>query len=136
MKANENGGLTVFMAVVAVGLMSLLGLVVDGGRAISEQQTLSMEAEQAARAGAGQLSEKGLRDSTLNIDPPSAMRSAQEYLARVGVSGTVGIVGQSVTVKISSKCPSDILGLVGVAGIEVRATSTVTNVHGVAEEDP
>src|SRR5581483_8008697 len=51
-RRDDDGSVTAFVAVLLVALFALMGLVVDGGTAISAQQSAVDEAEQAARAGA------------------------------------------------------------------------------------
>ena len=56
---DDNGSFTVFIAVLALALFSLIGLVIDGGRAVAAQTTATGEAEQAARLGADRISGSG-----------------------------------------------------------------------------
>jgi hypothetical protein len=131
----EVGSLTAFLAVFCVALFVLIGLVVDAGRAISIRSTAMVEAQQAARAGAGQLSVSGLRSGQIEVDPVGAVRAVNGYLAAVDQSGTTSVVGQTVTVHIATYEPTVILGIVGIDRINVSVTASATNVHGVSQED-
>jgi Flp pilus assembly protein TadG len=133
MSHSDKGSFTAFMAVFCVALFVLIGLVVDAGRAIAARSAAMAEAEQAARAGAGQLSVGALRAGQVEIDPVAAVQDA--YLEAVGQPGTASVVGQIVTVHIATDEPTVILGIVGINRIVVSVTASAVNVHGVTEED-
>ncbi len=132
---DERGSLTVFLAVLAVALFALLGLVIDGGRAVAAQSAATGEAEQAARLGAGQISVDALRLGTVRVDPVAAVEVAQAYLSSMGAKGEVTVAGQTVRVEIQGAEPTDILGIVGVEQIGISASASATNVHGVTRQD-
>ena len=133
----ERGSLTAFVAVVALALFALAGLVVDGGRAIAAHAAAVDEAAQAARAGAGQLSETALRAGRVAIDPSAATRAAEDYVAQLGLvhSANISVTGQTVTVEIHAVDPTVMLGIVGIDAIPVTAKASATNVHGVTRAD-
>lgn len=132
---SEVGSLTVFLSVLAVALLAMVGLVVDAGRAIAAQGEAMAVAEQAARAGAGQLSIDALRSGTVVVDPAAAMSAAQGYLAAAGGTGSVSVSGNQVTVRIDKREPTALLAIVGIRQINVAAVATATDVHGVTEQD-
>jgi Flp pilus assembly protein TadG len=132
---DDAGSLTAFVAVFCLTLFILVGLVVDGGRAIAARSAAMSEAEQAARAGAGQVSVDSLRSGEVAIDPASAIRAAEAYLVSVGQPGTTTVVGQMVTVHIVTEDPTTILGIVGIKSIAISVTASAINVHGVTQED-
>jgi hypothetical protein len=84
------------------------------------------EAQQAARAGAGQLSVIALRSGQVEIDPAAAVHAADGYLISVGQDGTTTVVGQTVTVHVSAESPTVILGIVGVNHIAISVTASAT----------
>ncbi len=133
----EVGSLSVFVAVLAVALFGLVGLVVDGGRAVAARARAMDEAEQAARAGAEQLSIDALRSGQVSLDAPSAVRAADSYLVETSAPGvtSVSVSGNTVTVRIEEGEPTVMLGIVGVHHIEVSAVASATNVHGVTRPD-
>jgi len=130
------GSLTAFVAVFCLTLFTLVGLVVDEGRAVAARSAAMSEAEQAARAGAGQVSVDSLRSGEVAIDPARAIRTANAYLLSVGqLGGTTTVVGQMVTVHITTEDPTTILGIVGIKSIGISVTASAINVHGVTQED-
>jgi Flp pilus assembly protein TadG len=131
----EAGSIAAFMALLAVALLALVGLVVDGGRSVAARQEALDDAQQAARAGAGQLSIVALRAGQVLLDPGAAASAARKYLASAGVDGTVAVIGQEVTVQVDLQEPTTFLGLVGLRTINISADASATNVHGVTRED-
>jgi Flp pilus assembly protein TadG len=125
----------VFVAVLAVALFALVGLVIDAGRAVSARRAATDEAEQAARAGAGQLSIDALRSGQISVDVTAAVRAANAYLVAVGQTGTVAVVGNTVTVRIEEVEPTVMLGIVGIHRIGISASASATSVHGVTRQD-
>lgn len=134
---SENGSLTVFILIFCVTLFILIGLVVDSGRAISARSATMSEAEQAARAGAGQISVGALRVGQVEVDPASAIRASTEYLASAEPTASVlvTVVGETVTVHITTAEPTVILGIIGIDRIGISVTASATDLHGVTQED-
>lgn len=60
---NDSGSLSLYVAILAVPILLLAGLVIDGGGALVAKQRAADQAEQAARAGANAIDIAVLRDS-------------------------------------------------------------------------
>lgn len=133
--AREIGTLTAFLAALCVSLFALVGLAVDGGRAVAARVTASGVAEQAARVGADQLSIADLRSGQITIDPAAATRSAEAYLRSAGYTGSVTATMSMVTVRVRASAPTVVLGIVGIRYISVDVTERASDVHGVTRED-
>ncbi len=133
---NQNGSLSAFVVLLLVALIALLGLVVDGGSALSARQAAADEAEQAARAGAGALSVEGLRTGSLRIDPPVAVAAAEAFTRDAGHPGTAWVVGETVSVEIRYRIPTEVLGLVGINSLPVSAVASAVDVQGVTVGAP
>jgi Flp pilus assembly protein TadG len=127
----ETGSLTAFLAVLAVALFALVGLVVDGGAAIAAKRAAAAEAEQAARAGADQLSLRGLRSDQIVLNPRAALAAAVAYTDAAGHPGTASVDGLTVTVTVRLVEPTTILSMIGIDHLKVSATASATVVHGV-----
>jgi Flp pilus assembly protein TadG len=132
----DRGAIAAFVVLVMVGLLALLGLVVDGGTALTSRQAAQVEAEQAARAGAGALSVDALRADVIQIDGPAAVAAAERFTAAAGHPGTAVVVGGVVTVRIRYQVPTAILGLIGVDRLDVSAEAAAVNVGGVTRGAP
>lgn len=127
----ESGAITAFVAVFAVVLLVVVGLAVDAGRAIAAQRQAADLAEEAARAGAGQLSVDELRAGRIVIDGPSAIAAAEHYLTISGHPGTASVRGDDVTAHVVIVVPTTILGLVRIKSISVSASESATDVAAV-----
>jgi Flp pilus assembly protein TadG len=133
--SGDRGSLTVFVAVFCVTLFVLIGLVVDTGRAISARSVAMSEAQQAARAGAGQVSVGALRSGQIEVDPVGAVNASEKYLESVGQTGWASVVGATVTVHVETEEPTVILGIVGINHIRISVSASAMDLHGVTEED-
>ena len=133
---DERGAIAAFVVLVMVGLLALLGLVVDGGAALTARQAAHVEAEQAARAGAGALSKDALRAGLIEIDGPAAVIAAEAFMAAAGHPGSAAVVGGVVTVWINYQVPTTILGIIGIDRLDVSAEATALNVGGVTRGSP
>jgi Flp pilus assembly protein TadG len=119
----EQGTVTIFMAVLALGLLFAAGLALDGGRklgALSEARDL---ADNAARVGAQQIDRDAWRLTGVpNIDPGAASAEANAYLAATGHQGAVSVAGDTVTVTVTITIPAAIL----FGSMTVSATESAT----------
>jgi Flp pilus assembly protein TadG len=134
-KRDESGVLTAYVAVLAVALLAIVGMAVDSGRALAAQGLAAGEAEQAARAGAGQLSLQGLRDGQVYVDPSAAVKAAETYTLLSGHPGTATVSNGIVTVRVVVVVPTTILDIVGVKSITVSATASASDISGVTKQD-
>jgi Flp pilus assembly protein TadG len=113
------------VAVLAVGLFALAGLVVDGGRALAaKSQAISLAAE-AARAGAQQLDAASLHASgSVGLDPPAARAAASAFLTANHADGIVTANTTTVTVTVTIHTATTLLGLIGVPTLTESGTAT------------
>jgi len=125
-----------FVVLLLVAVFVLLGLVVDGGAAVTAQQAAYDEAEQAARAGAGALSVGALRSGSVQLDQNQAVATAQDFTVAAGHKGIASVAGGVVHVQITYRIPTQILGIVGIGTLPVSASASAVDVHGVTEADP
>ena len=132
---DESGQLTVFVAGMAMTLVLVAGLLVDGGSVLSARQQAVNDAFEAARAGAESLDPGDLRGSgTVTVDPSAAVAAANAYLSSIGEHGTVTVNGNAVTVTVSFSHPLAILSAVGVSPVPIRGSATATPVEGTPAE--
>ena len=113
---SDRGSISLFAVVVTVGLIVVIGLVVDGGGKIHAQQRAQTAAREAARAG-GQAIVAGtaIRGQGAVVDTSAARTAAQNYLTAAGVAGTVSIQGgNTVVVRTSETYQPTFLSIVGV----------------------
>lgn len=129
--AEDSGSITAFVLVMFIVLFSIAGLVVDGGSALSAHQAATEEAEQAARRGAAELSDRGLRSGVIEVDPAQAVGAAVDFTVVAGHPGTATVSEGVVTVEVRYRIPTAILGIIGIRSLPVSATASAFDVAGV-----
>jgi Flp pilus assembly protein TadG len=115
----DSGSVSGFVVVLSMTFVACAGLAFDGGRMIAARVEATDAAENAARAGAQQVT--SLRSGNPSIDRPSAVISANRFLESIGVMGTATADEKSVTVSTNIKVPMVLLGLFGVRDKSVSA---------------
>lgn len=136
---DDDGSVSVYLAVWAVAMMAMAGLVIDGGAAIAARARAADLAEQAARAGADALSPaslRGRRPADLQVDPAAARTAADRVLALGGATGEVTISGLYVSVTAHVPRQATVLTAVGVNDLTGSATATATVLHGTTTGGP
>ncbi|AFR34596.1 Tad domain-containing protein [Arthrobacter sp. Rue61a] len=118
----ERGSATPFILILAVGLLIMVGLVVDGGGQVNAKDQANSVAQSAARAAVVNISDA--TGGTPVIDTASAQAAAQTYIAAAGKTGTVTINGNNVTVTVTSNYQTVFLSLAGINTLTGSATST------------
>ena len=130
---NERGSASIWAILVIAGAFTvLLGLVVDGGRVIDARIAASRAAAQSARVGADALSSASVRNGNNAIDVDAAKARAQKYLHDAGMTGTVSITGQTVSVTVTGSSETQILGVIGITSFPIEETETA---QAITEED-
>ena len=98
------GGFALITLVAMIGLLLVLGLVVDGGAKAAAADRANRVAMEAARAGAQVLTGPG---------SGSVDQAVQAYLAVEGVTGTTTVTGNRVDVVVRFTRPTKILSIIG-----------------------
>ena len=122
--SRDRGSISVFVVGLAMSFMVVAGLAVDGGRIVSARVSAADHAENAARVGAQQVTL--IRLGWRVLDPARARQASLDYLAFHGVSGTVDVGINSVTVNVVVTQPTTLLRLVGIPSRSVSASRTAT----------
>lgn len=134
----QAGSVSVFAIIIAAVLLLVAGLCVEGGRVLNARATLADQAEQAARAGAQQLSEGGVRGGgTIFLDAPAARNAVRSYLIAAGAPGAseVAVTPQTVSVTVERDVPTTMLRLVGLTSVHVEVTGEARTAVGIYEEE-
>src|SRR5215210_8722437 len=87
----ERVSVTLFAMVLALGLLAMAGLVIDGGEKLVAQRRANHLAEQAARAGAQAVDIGAVRIGRPALDAAAAHAAAAGYLAAAGHRGSVTV---------------------------------------------
>ena len=122
---SDAGAVVVWMLGVVMLTYLAVGVLVDVGAALTAKTVTLDTAQQAARAGAGQLDLTILRrDGRLQIDPAAAQRAAETFLATAGYDGTVTASTTAVQVIARTHQPTVLLHVVGLRSLTLTATAT------------
>ena len=136
---SDAGSVTLFLAITVVGLLVLLGLVVDGGAKIRAVQHADAVAADAARAGGQAINvPAAITGAAPTVDARAAVAAANGSLRGAGVTGTVGVTdaGQSLDVEVTTTTRTVFLGLIGITTMTVHGHAHVTLVRGVTGATP
>jgi len=129
----DRGSLTLMLAVLMVALLALAGLVIDGGRKLNAAGKAYAIAQEAARAGAGQVDTSvAYRSGSFQVDQAQAIAAARDYLAGSGYSGAVSADGADrirVTVTVTEQ--TAVLSLIGIDTMTSAGTAVASLVTGV-----
>jgi len=122
----EGGQILVLFALVLVAIISMVGLVLDGGSTFAQRRGQQNAADLAALAGAN--------DYLLNNDSGSAIARVQTVAAQNGYTNgtngtTVGVTidlsnGANVTVNIGAPHRNSFASIVGMSTWQVSTTAT------------
>lgn len=127
----EDASISAFVAVAALALIVVAGLVVDGGRILAARRQAADIAADAARAGAQQLDERRLRAGTVALDPGAAHAAVSAHLAATPATGVARVRDGAVVVDARLPVRTLLLAVVGVDGATVRARRSARPVQGV-----
>ncbi|MER5184759.1 hypothetical protein ABT009_41825 [Streptomyces sp. NPDC002896] len=123
----EDGSMSLFFAVTTIGLLMVMGLLVDGGGSLNASHRAALLAQEAARTAGQQLDPaQAIEGTAITIDPDAAAAAAQDYLAAAGVHGDVQISGdgQTMTVTVHDTYNTLFAQLLGKATINVTGSAT------------
>lgn len=123
---DERGAAAVWTLIIAsTAFVALLGLVGGGGELVNDHVAAKRAAEQAARAGADELSQAAVvHDSTDRVNVGDAIARAKQVLQQSGWSGTVQVNGSEVTVTATGTREPQFLRLLGVGVVRIQETGS------------
>lgn len=137
-QGDERGTITLFVVTLAIGLLLVVGLVVDGGGKVRSLQRANTAADEAARAGGQAIVEPiAAKGDGARLDLIAARSAAQQYLSAAGIAGQVSLIdGTRLKVTTTATYKPVFLGLMGVDTITTSGESTVRLAQGVQGENP
>ncbi|QAY63531.1 pilus assembly protein [Xylanimonas allomyrinae] len=126
LRDDERGSVSAWAVLAAVGMVLLVGLVVDLGGQLTVQQHARAVAAQAARAGSERLdAPQAILGRSASVDVGAAKAAARGYLEAAGVSGTVTVRdGTTVTVAVSDTYDTVFLAVIGIGRLDVTGTAS------------
>lgn len=124
---DERGVAAIWLLILAaIAFPALVGLVGGGGELINYQIDARRTAEQAARAGADELSEAAIRSGADQVNASAAIARARGVLADSGWDGTVQVSGSTVIVTATGTRKPTFLPLLLVTSVDISETGTAT----------
>jgi Flp pilus assembly protein TadG len=134
----ERGTITLMLLVMFVALLALAGIVIDGGAKLAQAENANAIAQEAARAGAGIVNQgKALATGSFTVDQGQALAAAQQYLARLGLKGTVVPDGpDAIRVTVRLIAPTQVLSIIGIDSMKSTGSATASLVTGVTGPGP
>jgi Flp pilus assembly protein TadG len=128
----DRGSMSLLFAICAIGLIAIIGLVYDGGRAQADRSEAYAVAAEAARAGAGALDLEYLRATgVVRLDPAQAQAAAAAWISASGLTGTATATTGEVTVNVTADTSTELLGVVGIDVITVHGEATARPRTGI-----
>lgn len=94
----EDGGVTVYVAILMVVFLAASALIVDGSSKMRTGRAVAAIANEAARAASQQLDGSAITGRTGNIDTAGGAAAARAFLRSAGADGTVSVSGSTVRV--------------------------------------
>lgn len=126
----ERGNLTLALIILVVGVMLMIGLVVDGAGKIQAGERANQLASSAARVAANSLTGNVIATGSLQLDGIAAQNAALTYLAAAGVDGTAFVVNNTVTVTATDDYDTVFLSIVGINTLTGRGTASAQLING------
>lgn len=131
--------MTVFFAITVLGLLLLVGLIVDGGAKLRATQRADAVAAEAARA-AGQVLDlpAAVAGQGASVDVVGAVAAASAYLDAAGLAGAIQVADDRthLAVTTTSESPTVFLGLIGISTTTVTGHAEVQLVHAISGSGP
>ncbi|MGW1364911.1 pilus assembly protein TadG-related protein [Streptomyces chartreusis] len=127
--AGDRGSVTLYFLVFGVMMISMLALLVDGGRLLNASGNAEDLANEAARAAGQQIKgPEAIEGQGTEVDPAAATQAAKEFLRQAGATGSVQVSpdGQTITVTVHDVYHPILLGGLGYGDFAVTG-------HGSAE---
>lgn len=134
-RGSDEGSITLFFCIAVVGLLVMVGLVVDGGAKVRALQRADRLAAEAGRAGGQAIDvSAAIAGDAPTIDRQAAVLASQAYLRANGVTGTVAVTdaGRALVVDVTTTTATVFLGLIGVKTLTVHGSAKVVLVRGVS----
>ena len=134
----DEGQVLVMVALMMVGVVSVVGLVSDGGLVFAQRRDLQNVADAAAAAGAMQIDEAVYRSTgEVVLDEQLARDAAALYLdTEGGLAYLVNVLPDRVEVAVSRQATTGFLRVIGIDGVEVSASASAEPRYGVESAGP
>lgn len=126
--ADERGSVSLLLVVLAVALLAVVGLVVDGGGKARALARADDAAAAAARCGTQAVDLDATRSGALRVDTGEARARVRQCLRAAGLTGAVTVThaGRQLRVTAEQTYEPVFLGAVGMRTTTVTGQAVVT----------
>lgn len=121
---DEDGSMTPAFLIMVPLFVILVGLVVDGAGKIQANDNTTAIASGASRAAANAVAAGVITDGGVNLDLNRARTTALDYIAAAGMTGTVTVNANEITVSVETVYETHFLSIIGVETLPASATAT------------
>jgi hypothetical protein len=124
---NDDGRVALLVLIMALGVLLMIGLSVDGGGKMRALKRADRIAAEAARTAGQAISfDTAVPGGEKVVDPGRAVTAAQSYLAAAGVTGTVVLSAdrRQVLVTVTIVYDTKMLGLIGIGSMSVTGQAS------------
>lgn len=121
----ERGSVLITGLLLSLALLMTIGFAVDVGHAFLVKRQLASIADDAALTGSQAIDIPALHEGHLQLDSGKARTQALQSIdANPHVSGSVSANASDVSVTVSRRVPTILLGLAGVGTLTITAHAT------------
>lgn len=124
LRDDERGSITPFFVVFVPALILIVGLVVDGAGKIQANENAQAIASGASRAAANAVAAQVVSNGGITLDNNRARIAATDYIEASGMTGTVNVVGDRITVSVETSYSTKFVSIIGITTLPAEATAT------------
>ncbi|MHB1570843.1 MAG: pilus assembly protein TadG-related protein [Solirubrobacteraceae bacterium] len=124
--ASERGSVLITGLLLSLALLMVIGFAVDIGHAFLVKRELASIADDAALSGSQAIDTQTLHETgTVQLEPQQARSEALHTIhATPHITGQADATSSSVTVTVTRRVPTILLGLVGLRTLTISAHAT------------
>lgn len=124
LRDDERGSITPMFVVFVPALVLVIGLVVDGAGKIQANDNAQAIAAGASRSAANALASQVVTDGGIGLDNTRARNAALDYIDAAGMTGTVNVNGNRITVNVQTTYATKFVTIIGITSLPAEATAT------------
>lgn len=121
---DERGSITPFFVVLVPALVLIIGLVVDGAGKIQANENAQAIASGASRAAANAVAAQVVANGGISLDNNRAQIAATDYIEASGMTGTVSVVGDRISVSVETSYATKFVSIIGITTLPAEASAT------------
>lgn len=124
LRDDERGSITPFFVVIVPALVLIIGLVVDGAGKIQANENAQAIASGASRAAANAVAAQIVSNGGISLDNNRARIAATDYIEASGMTGTVSVIGDRISVSVETSYTTKFVSIIGITSLPAEASAT------------